>query len=98
MLSIVNPLLLPFWSTVLIYNTSINVFSLDNKVEKSLFIFGAAAGALGLLMLFAGVAHWKKERINKLVNGNINKAIGWVFIVLGLIQLVVFGLRYKHLI
>ncbi|UKJ09089.1 LysE family translocator [Solitalea lacus] len=97
-LSIVNPLLLPFWSTVLIYNTSINVFSLDNKTEKSLFVLGAAAGALGLLLLFAGIAHWKKDRINKLVNGNINKAIGWVFIALSLVQTVVFVLRYKHMI
>ncbi|POY38000.1 hypothetical protein C3K47_05605 [Solitalea longa] len=97
-LSIVNPLLLPFWSTVLIYNTSINVFSLDNKMDKCLFVIGAAVGALGLLLLFAGIAHWKKERINKMVNGNINKAIGWVFVILGLVQLVVVGLRYKHMI
>ncbi|MCO4293749.1 LysE family translocator [Solitalea sp. MAHUQ-68] len=97
-LSIVNPLLLPFWSTVLIYNTSINVFSLDTKTDKSLFVLGAAVGALGLLLLFAGIAHWKKERINKMVNGNINKAIGWVFVILGLVQLIVVGLRYKQLI
>ncbi|SMO77543.1 LysE family translocator [Solitalea koreensis] len=98
MLSILNPLLLPYWSSVLIYNTSLNVISLDNPIDKTLFVFGAAAGALGLLMLFAWFGHWKKEKINKLVNGNINKSIGYIFIALAGIQLVVLILRLRHLI
>jgi threonine/homoserine/homoserine lactone efflux protein len=85
LLSIVNPLAIPFWvvwgtvglskSWLTMSNTSIGIFTL-----------GISMGTFATLLLYGLAAKAIIKRI-EIVNQRINQIIGWVLIILGFIQL-----------
>lgn len=82
-----NPQLLPFWLTVLIYlNTYFVVDSLGSQLA---FIGGTAAGAFAILSLFALATFRFRERLERLFHRiPIGYLIGSVFIFLAFFQLI----------
>lgn len=87
-LALLNPQIFTYWIAVMIYIGSTGIYEVNSWTEKLSFTFGAAVGALGLFITFAAISIRNKEKINSLVAGNINKVMGWIFIVLGIVQLV----------
>ena len=86
LLSIVNPLAIPFW---VIWGTIANNkgWLIMENVSIALFTLGISAGTFLTLILY-GIA--AKKIITKLtfVNKRINQIIGWTLIILGIIQVV----------
>ncbi len=88
LLALLNPQIFTYWIAVMIYISSTGLFEVITWTEKAGFVLGAAAGALGLFITFAAISSRNKDKINALFAGNINKVMGWIFIVLGVIQLI----------
>jgi threonine/homoserine/homoserine lactone efflux protein len=58
LLSIVNPMALPFWLAVTAYVKSLGLISLDDALEIQAYILGVAAGAFAVLIAFAHLARY----------------------------------------
>lgn len=82
-----NPQLLPFWLTVLIYlNTH---FVIDSLGSQLAFIVGTAAGAFLILSLFALATFRFRERLLRFFHRiPIGYVVGSVFIFLAFFQLI----------
>ncbi|MFT7000268.1 MAG: threonine/homoserine/homoserine lactone efflux protein [Spirosomataceae bacterium] len=86
-LGLFNPQLLPFWLTVLVYlNTYFVIDSLQSQVA---FIGGTAAGAFGILSIFAFATFRFRERLlrffHRIPTGYF---VGSIFITLAFLQLI----------
>jgi threonine/homoserine/homoserine lactone efflux protein len=81
-----NPQLLPFWLTVLIYLNS--YFVIDSLGSQVAFISGTAAGAFGILSIFAFATFRFRERLLRFFNRiPIGYVVGSIFIILSVFQL-----------
>lgn len=89
LLAFLNPQLLPFWLGTLIYLNSLVL--INNTTIKIAFVFGTAFGAFIILMLYAFLAYWKSQSINKYLSRfNFDRIIGWSFWCLAGIKMVQF--------
>lgn len=81
-----NPQLLPFWLTVLIY---LNTHFLFDPLENQLaFISGTAVGAFAILSLFAWATFRFRERLLRFFHRiPIGYVVGSIFIILAFFQL-----------
>lgn len=81
-----NPQLLPFWLTVLIYlNTHFEINSLGSRLA---FIIGTAVGAFAILALFAFATFRFRERLLRFFHRiPIGYVVGSIFIILAFFQL-----------
>jgi threonine/homoserine/homoserine lactone efflux protein len=86
-LGLLNPQLLPFWLTVLVYlNTYFVIDSLQSQIA---FISGTAAGAFGILSIFAFATFRFRERLLRFFHRiPIGYFVGSIFIILGFLQLI----------
>lgn len=84
LLSIVNPLAIPFWVIWGTFSFSNNWLTNDN-LSIAIFTIGISFGTFITLVLFGLLA---KRIINKIevVNQRINQIIGWTLIILGILQ------------
>jgi len=88
-LAILNPQLLIFWFGVYIYLDG-NGLNIKNNSSKLAFVTGASFGALLLLWSLILISHRKKDKIYSLLkNYNIKKLIGWFFISLALLKILI---------
>jgi threonine/homoserine/homoserine lactone efflux protein len=81
-LSLLNPLAIPFWMAMTTYLKSYGWIDLSNRFELHAYLMGVSAGTLVLFMLLAFlarmvVAHFK-------TNGFLQKTPGVVLILLGI--------------
>ncbi|HNP47579.1 MAG TPA: LysE family transporter [Bacteroidia bacterium] len=80
-----NPQLLPFWFGVLVYMNS--YFTISSITQQLAFSIGSAVGAFILLYLLAKlVIHRKSEIRNLFSKYQVDRFIGWTFILLALIK------------
>ncbi len=86
-LGMINPQVLPFWFFMSVY---INKYiAVSTLAAKSAFVMGAAAGAFGILYLFALVSSRQRHHIRRLLRGYpINRVIGVIFFCLALFQII----------
>lgn len=95
-LAILNPQLLIFWFGVYIYldGNGLNINKISSKLA---FVTGASFGALILLWSLIIITHKQKDKIYLLLkNYNINKLIGWFFISLALLKILVLMFNYFY--
>lgn len=98
-LAMLNPQLIFFWSSILILieTGALNLFK--NKASmidfnasgwlspKWSFAFGAAVGALAILMIYIVLARKFRERISSKLSDKLNKLVGIFFILIGLFSM-----------
>lgn len=86
LLSVVNPLALPFWIAwgTVSFNKQ---WLIDDNWSIAVFTIGISLGTFATLVLYGFFA---KKIINKIevVNQRINQIIGWTLIILGIIQVI----------
>jgi threonine/homoserine/homoserine lactone efflux protein len=88
LLALFNIQLFPFWLSVNIFLKSFKFIHISTNLESIAFIAGAAVGAFGLFVLIIYLTNRHKIFfISKLSNYNLNNIFGWLFVILGLIQL-----------
>lgn len=88
LMGILNPQLLPFWFATLLYLHSF--FPIESKMQQVAFILGTAAGAFGLLSLYAWLANFKKELLNVyLLKFNYDSILGITFFAMAFIKILV---------
>ena len=80
-------MLFTFWLFVISYIQNRHLAHLVSFGEQLAFIIGTSVGAFLLLMLFAYVAHKKKNFFQKQVSSVANKIIGSIFLLLSLNEL-----------
>ena len=86
LLALFNPQLLPFWLGTLIYLHSFLPF--HTIFEQTAFTLGTAAGAFGLLSLYAWLATYKKAQLNAwLSRFDFDKLTGITFIGMGIFKM-----------
>lgn len=82
-----NPQLLPFWLTVLIYLNT--YFMIDSLGSQLAFIFGTAAGAFLILSLFAlATFRFREQLLSFFHRIPIGYVVGSIFIFLAFFQLI----------
>lgn len=87
LLALLNPQLLPFWAVILMYFNGFSFLKISTLSHQVAFLLGTALGALGILVVFAFVAHRQKERLLQYIQPRrVNQIIGWIFIGLAIIQ------------
>jgi len=95
-LAMLNPQLLIFWFGVYIYLDG-NGLNIRETSSKLAFVTGAFFGALLLLWSLILISHHQKDKIYSLLkNYNINKLIGWFFISLALLKILVLMFNYFY--
>jgi len=82
LLSILNPMALPFWIGVTAYLKSVRLVRLELASEVHVYLFGVALGGLCLLMLLAYLARKMVRHFEQ--NTLLKKIPGLTLIVLGL--------------
>ena len=88
LLSILNPLALPFWIGVTAYLKSVNVISLSSTLEMHSYLIGITLGAFALLLV---VAYSAKRMVRYFAeNSLIKKVPGVILLSLGLYGIVDF--------
>lgn len=82
-----NPQLLPFWLTVLVY---LNTYFIIDSIESQIaFVTGTAIGALAILSLFAFITYRFRERLLRFfMRIPIGYVVGSIFIFLAFFQLI----------
>lgn len=86
-LGLLNPQLLPFWLSVLIYLKTF--FEIDTLATQAAFVAGTAAGALGILALFAWATHKYKEKLLKIAHRiPMGYVVGVIFILMAILQFI----------
>jgi threonine/homoserine/homoserine lactone efflux protein len=82
LLSILNPMALPFWISVTTYLKSVHVVRLQTSYEIHSYLFGVSLGGLSLLILIAYLA---KKMVRHFEQNTLLKKIpGFTLIALGL--------------
>jgi threonine/homoserine/homoserine lactone efflux protein len=85
LLSILNPLALPFWIGITAYLKSLGWISLDTSAKFHSYLFGISLGALTLLICFAYLA---RKLISYFKNDTLLKKIpGFTLLLLGVYAL-----------
>lgn len=87
LLSVVNPLAIPFWLVWATYFNQKGFQILDNGVNMYAFIVGISLGSLATLMTFSFLSQLILSKIQSL-NRWINEIIGGILIILGIFQLI----------
>jgi threonine/homoserine/homoserine lactone efflux protein len=85
LLSIVNPLAIPFWVVWGTVGLGKGWLTMSNS-SIAIFTLGISMGTFATLLLYGLAAKPIIEKI-EIVNQRINQIIGWVLIILGLLQL-----------
>jgi threonine/homoserine/homoserine lactone efflux protein len=87
-IGLLNPMLLPFWMIVLSMYHQHNLMLIPNKMIELSFILGTALGAF--LLQFLIVVFLKKfnDRFEKWLFKYANPLTAWMFILLGIVQLI----------
>lgn len=86
LLSVVNPLAIPFWVVWGTISFGKGWLSITNA-SIAIFTLGISSGTFLTLLLYGFAAKPIIERI-EIVNQRINQIIGWTLIILGLVQVV----------
>jgi len=89
-ISLLNPQAIPFWIIVLAFLHSAEIMSLNQSSPLPnivSFLFGAALGKLGALMVFGIMSQTVISRASTL-RENLNRIIGVILIVIGVMQAV----------
>jgi threonine/homoserine/homoserine lactone efflux protein len=86
-LGMLNPQLLPFWFFMIVYLNK--YFIVNDLTARCAFVLGAGVGAFGILSIFAFTAHRFDKQIKTFLRRfSINTLMGYVFILLALIQII----------
>ncbi len=86
-IALLNPQLIVFWSTILIYFHDFLPFQGDSSWRpKCTFVIGTAAGAFSLFVFLISITEKRKEGIKRLLNMQTNKLMAIIFLVLALIS------------
>ncbi len=85
---LLNPMLFAFWLMVINFFSHTKIFALHTFYSRVAFIAGAAAGAFGLLLLFALLTIRSKGLLDKILAGNMNRITGLVFIIFAGVALI----------
>ncbi len=86
-LAIFNPQLFPYWLFILVQFQGYKQLKVQQPAEQIAFVAGAVLGAMGLLFGVAYLTSRYRERIlEKLGQINLTKALGWIFLVMAVIQ------------
>lgn len=100
LLAMANPQLIVFWSgfLVLIQTGSLNIFThKDTLIDfdalgwispKLTFAFGAALGALGILLVYIKLSETYRDKLVLIVGDKLGKIVGVFFILMGLFAIV----------
>lgn len=83
-LSIVNPLAIPFWVVWGTVSFGKGYVTMDN-VSIAIFTLGISLGTFVTLLLYGLAAKPIAEKV-EVVNQRINQIIGWTLIILGILQ------------
>jgi threonine/homoserine/homoserine lactone efflux protein len=87
-LSILNPMALPFWIGITAYLKSVSLITLSTSAQIHAYLFGVSLGALALLILFAVIA---KNLIAHLKEFSLIKKIpGILLLVLGVVAVIIY--------
>lgn len=84
-----NPQLLPFWLIILSFYSKNNLYHSEYG-EMIGFIFGSAIGAFAILWLFIFIGNKFKDFINGKIGHRIKIIIGVLFLIIGIIQTIMF--------
>jgi threonine/homoserine/homoserine lactone efflux protein len=87
-LSILNPMALPYWIGVTAYLKSIHIIALESNYEIHGYLLGITIGAFVLLVTVAYSARWMVKYID--TNSLVNRIPGLTLLVLGLYGLLNF--------
>lgn len=99
-LAMLNPQLIFFWSGILILleTGSFNIFDHKDKLinfsaddlisPKWSFAFGAATGALCILIIYIFLARRYRNKISTALSTKLNKLVGLFFILIGIVSIV----------
>ena len=84
-LSILNPMALPFWIGITAYLKSLSLIGLSTTTQVHAYLFGVSLGALTLLILFAVIArnliaHLKEFSLIKKIPGVLLLVLGMIAI------------------
>lgn len=82
----INPMLFTFWILVINSLVTENIIKLDYWISGLAFISGTATGAFLLLILVAWIARRNKQILSRMLSGNMDRAIGIIFIILAAIH------------
>jgi threonine/homoserine/homoserine lactone efflux protein len=80
-LSIVNPMALPFWLAVTAYVRGLGLIALDDTIEMQAYLMGVAFGAFAVLISFAHLARYATGFFNE--NSFVRRVPGLIMIALG---------------
>ncbi len=89
-IALLNPQAIPFWLVVLAFFHSAEVMALDNSSPFAnivSFLFGAALGKLGALLLFGVMSQTVISRATR-IRENLNRIIGVILIAIGMVQVI----------
>ena len=88
-LALINPQLIIYWMAMLIFlKPFINLSDGTFFSPEWGFILGTAVGAYLALQMFASLTYRFKDRIAKWLGIKMDRVFGWVFITLGVFELV----------
>lgn len=86
-LSLFNPQLLPYWIVILVNYQNYELLKINTLTDKLFFVLGTSTGAFALNYVYAYIAYKQREKIFKYLNQNrFEQIIGWIFILMGLLQ------------
>lgn len=85
LLSVVNPLAIPFWLIWATYLSQKGFPILDDGVNMYSFVIGISVGSFATLMTYAYLSKLILSKISS-INQWINKIIGVILLVLGIVQ------------
>lgn len=88
-LALFNIQLFPFWLSVIIFLKTLGMMQTQTLYTNIAFTLGTALGAFALLATLIYFTNWKKDYfVNKLKSYNLNTIFGYLFLILGLVQLI----------
>ncbi len=83
---LLNKLIIPFWVVVAGWLGRYDI-SFDNVLLVMSFSFGAAIGAGAIFWAYVELGNWLVQRLGR-IDYYTNKAVGSIFLVLGILQLI----------
>lgn len=86
-ISILNVLAIPFWIFYGTYLDSVDLIDATQNINILVFSFGAFAGMVLLLMVYAKLGEYAKVKFNKITT-YIAPGVAWFFVLLAVIQIV----------
>jgi threonine/homoserine/homoserine lactone efflux protein len=87
-IGLLNPMLLPFWMVVLSMYHQYNLMLIPSKMLELSFVLGTALGAFLLQFLIVVFLRKFNERFEKWLIKYANPLTAWMFILLGIVQLI----------